>query len=34
MVKLKAEVIAEMAKPETTTERKVYLQSLLDQMEG
>jgi len=33
IAKLKSDIIAEMALAETTTERKVYLQSLLDQME-
>tara|TARA_R110002124_G_C8955574_1_gene513666 strand:+ start:59 stop:1498 length:1440 start_codon:yes stop_codon:yes gene_type:complete len=31
--KVKADVIAEMANPETTTERRVYLQSLLDRLD-
>jgi hypothetical protein len=32
IAKLKSDIIAEMALAETTTERKVYLQSLLDQL--
>ena len=32
LAKLKSDIIAEMAKTETTPERKEYLQSLLDQM--
>ena len=34
LAKLKSDIIAEMVKPETTTERKAELQSLLDQMGG
>jgi len=34
LAKLKSDIIAEMVKPETTTERKAELQSLLDQIGG
>jgi len=32
MAKLKSDIIKEMAKPETTPERREYLQGLLNQM--